>query len=121
MPNICGWNSDVFSKSACSVYANTECVFAQMSPSGQAISTGSTNDMSFAYNHFSNAKMFYVVTAVHNPPYKFMPNGHRGLDGALCPFIPFVNMHICPANRGLDDFDKYVVIAHLWLFHRREG
>jgi hypothetical protein len=89
-------------------------VGAKMPASGQAIPAMSTGDVSLAYYEIAPRKTFHVIAHSLNSAHKLVADRHWHRDRFLRPRIPVVDVHVSPADRGLQHADEHVVALNFW-------
>jgi hypothetical protein len=83
----------------------------KVTPSGQAISTMPACDVTFADNEVAAREAFHLITDQIDNSHKFVADGHGYRNRFLRPRVPVIDMHVGPADGGLQDTDEHIVPA----------
>ena len=113
-------DTEVFSKSAVSIYAYTDTIFADMFFTATAVTAVTTSDMAFTGNSVTYFYILHSCTNFSNDTNVFMTDSHRSFYCFLTPFIPFIDMEVCTADCSFFDFNEDVVntdLRHWNIFH----
>src|SRR5207244_2289018 len=89
--------------------ANALRVWAKMTAPSKTIAAMSTGNVSLADHEIAARKAFHVITYSLNRADKLVANRHRHRNRFLRPRIPIVDMHVSPADRGLQHTNEHVV------------
>ncbi len=85
-----------------------------MAAAGEAISASAANDVAFTADDFADVEIGDIGADFDDFADELVSDGHGDGDGFLRPLVPLVDMNICPANAGAEDFDEDVVDAEFW-------
>ena len=85
-----------------------------MTAPGQTIAAVPTGNVSLAHDEIAARKAFHVITYSLNGADKLVANRHRHRNRFLRPRIPIVDMHVSPADRGLQHTNEHVVALSFW-------
>src|SRR5258708_35339851 len=91
-----------------------------MTSPGQTIPAMSAGDMAFADHEIATRKAFYVIANKIDNADKLMTDGHRHRNRFLGPGVPVVDVHVGPADGGLQDANEHVIAPNLWNRHSLE-
>jgi hypothetical protein len=111
-PDIGHGQGDVFGESARPVHAHSLGIGAQMAPAGQAVAAAAAYNMTLPAYDIAGEKIADIGTDFHDPPHKFMADGHRHGNRGLGPGVPFVDMDIGPADSSAENLDQDIVDAN---------
>jgi len=111
MPDIGHGQRDVFREGPRAIDADSLSFGTQVSTSGKAVATAAADHMTFAADNVTRMKIGDVGADFDNLTDKFMPDHHGHRDGALCPRIPFMDVHVRTADAGSVDFDQNIIDA----------
>ena len=115
VPYICHRNTQIFSKSAVSIYANT----AQMSAPGEVVAAATTNNMPFAAAPVTLTKVVDIAARLRYGANKLVADNQRWPNGFLRPLVPVADMNIGSTDRG--SVNLYQDIVNLTLSHCLQG
>src|SRR4029450_10552750 len=101
------------SPGAGAIYADALRVRTKVTPPGQAIPAMPTRDMAFADNKIVAREPFHMIADKIDNSHKFVADGHGYRNRFLRPRVPVIDVHIGPADGGLQDPDEHIVSAHL--------
>ena len=73
--------------------------------------------MAFADHEIATRKAFYVIANKIDNADKLMTDGHRHRNRFLGPGVPIIDVHVGPADGGLEDANEHVIAPNLWNRH----
>ena len=88
-------------------------VLTDVSHATAAVSTMSTDDMSFRRDAFADRKVPDTFAHFSNHSYKLMPHRIRRFAVGLRPLVPFIHVQVGATDSGFRDLDQYIVDSHL--------
>src|SRR5207253_1310023 len=94
------------------VHAHPHGMSAQVPSSGEAVTAPSTNHVSFTGHNVAAVEIAHIGACLHNFAHEFVADHHGNRDGALCPFIPVINVQIRSANPCAPHLNEYIVDAN---------
>src|SRR5262249_48924939 len=106
---------EIFRERARAIHADADGVAAEMAPTCAAVAAVTAGDMPFTGDAIANRETAHFAADFDDLADILVAHGHRHRDGLLRPGIPFVDMHVGAADRGLRDLDQYIVRADLRL------
>jgi hypothetical protein len=104
---------DKLSPGTGAIYTDALGIRAKVTPPGEAISAMPARDVTLAYNEVAARETFHVIADKIDNPDKFVADGHGYWNRFLRPRVPVIDVHIGPADGGLQDPDEHIVSAHL--------
>ena len=108
-PDVGHRQNDKFGKRSGPIHADSLRMRAQMAAAGQAVPAAAADDVALAADDVAGMKIVDVGADLDDLAYEFMADRHGHGDGALRPFVPFINMHVGAADAGAADADEHVV------------
>ena len=123
-PQIAGGHHDILGERTIAIDTDADGIGTGMRVSGTAIPTVAANDMTFGRHPVSFHVAGDAIAQLYDASDKFMTDYQAGLNGALRPVIPLVDMDIGAADCSFFDLDQYFIGAgyRYWnLFHPNTG
>ena len=118
-------NGDVLRKTTIFAHdSDGDRVLADVSHASTAVSTMSTDDMSFRRDAFTNLKITDTFAHFSYHSYKLMPHCIRRFAVGLRPLVPFIHVQVGATDSGFRDLDEYIVdphFRHRHFFHPDAG
>ena len=108
---VCRRDAQVLGKRAVAVHAHALRVLAQVTPARQAVAAHPADDVALAVHQVALLEALHQAPDLLDDSYELVADDHRGLDRALGPVVPVVDVDVRPADRGLLDADKDVARA----------
>ena len=109
MPRIGRGNRNELGPRAGTIDADTLGVRAQVTASGQTISTMPAGNMPLPDDEIALGKTAHVRSGRCNFPDKLVTNGHRHWDRLLRPGVPVINVNIGTTDRSLFRADQNII------------
>ena len=119
-PQIRCRHRHVFGECAVAVDADAHCIRAQVRAPAAAVAAMPADDMALRRHPLTDFVARYRRAQCGDAANEFMADGQPGLDGALAPIIPEIDMQVGAADRGFFQLDQHFVGAghgHRHLFH----
>ncbi len=106
-----GGNGEIFGEGAGAVHADANGVAAKMPTPGAAVAAIAAGDVALAGDAVADIEALHLLAQGHDLADIFMANLHADGDGLGRPLVPFPDVDVGAADRGLGDLDEHVVMA----------
>src|SRR5690606_5032355 len=119
-PQVGRRHDDVLGEGAVAVDADADGVGAQVLAAAAAIAAVAADDVAFGGDALADAVALHAGAELGDAADELVADHQAGLDGALGPCVPFVDVQVGTADRGLFELDQHLVGAgtgHRDLFH----
>src|SRR5207245_9767438 len=100
--------------------AATDRAAAQVTPPGTAIAAEAAGDLPFSRDAVADVEAAHFLTHLDDLTDVFVTDLHRHRNRLRRPIIPFPNVDIGAADRGLANADQDTVMAHFGFLAPRE-
>ncbi len=119
-PQVAGRHQHVFSEGAIAVHADAHRVRAQVLATAAAVAAVAADDVALGRHPLTHLVAAHARAQGSDAADELMADGEAGLDGALAPLVPQVDMQVGAADGGLLQLDQHLVgagLRHRHLFH----
>jgi hypothetical protein len=123
-PQVGGRHGHVFGERTVAVHADAHRVRAQVLAPGAAVAAVAAHDVALGRDAVADAVTGHARAHLHDAPDELVADGEAGLDGALAPLVPLVDVQVGAADRGLLQLDQHLVradLGHRHFFHPDAG
>ncbi len=111
-PQVRGRHRHVLGERAVAVYADADRVRTQMLAASAAVAAMAADDVAFGGNAVADLVASHAGADLDNAADELMADGEAGLDRALAPLVPLVDVQVGAADGCLLHLDQHFVRAH---------
>src|SRR5690606_95573 len=112
-PQVAGRHHDVLGERAIAVDADADGVRAQVLLAGTAVAAVPADDVAFGRDPLADGIAAHAGADFHDPADELVADHQPGLDRALAPLVPQVDVQVGAADRGFLELDQDLVRARL--------
>src|SRR5690606_11177190 len=112
-PQVGGRHHDVLGEGAVAVHADAHRVRAQVGAAAAAVAAVAADDVAFGRDALADAVAGHARAHFDHAADELVADHQAGLDGALAPFVPQVDVQVGAADGGLLDLDQDLVGTRL--------